>query len=914
MTQATSVVAQVPDLRQDCDARSHESDNDKAKPVNAAETDVELQLEILAAVKAEQERATSISGLPHSGIATFRDSPAMAASWCKRLEEELDVHPPGSCHFESIDISGTRWSSTNLMTLLDIFQAAGVTTQRFKALKCALRDDFMRRLSEWLLTVESDELPGEVYLSHNDITFDGLESLLWVYEIKSYGSKLEQPLWLRIEGNRVDPARLRALATAGECCLAKGSCTPKSCEVASPARPSALCHMRYGEDQRDLLCKSTVPASVGSLDIAAATSGFVSPTGGVASPSHAQLARLAHLTSAALADETLRENPLTSSEAASAPEAGAALADETMQENPATSSEASAALDVTGDSLAAVEEASKDKVLGSGSGEISSEIGDGSDEIAERAAAEHAGLAKENVSEVVTSARVNEASDDLAFIGAEALKRATPKCTKEQAAEIQGKLVHMLGNVTNSGSGGICVADPKVRLSKTQQIAVETFGGKTIARPPRPQTPAQRVPPQISLPKQVPHLQNVQRPSLATPRQMPLPQVHSDSRSTKRPVYVGKSPVPASVVSSSVSPHGPPHVASPGSIPSIPRPSPCGPPGTIPVIPGPPAGLPPGLHPPPPGQPLGPPVRNAPGVSQGQPGLPHPGPHLGAMPAHHFSPYGGPPHAPPYMVLPHAGYYPILPPHLGGHGMLGSAWSHQTAETSEAALGSAWGQQPAHATPSASSSQHAAGVASFGSPSAAQAPSASAAKSLSVPPQTQTQPKASTAPNASDNQRKHRSRSRGRRRRRRHGGQELSADTRGQKRPRGKSASGSSTPNSPERNTLRGVQVVRRRKRVKRRVPHTQPGGQQPTAPNERGRPQKPSGHLAKAQARLAALMGGLSAIKELSDDEGTDSTLDSHRGDGADFRGVSGKAVKGTAPVPTRGPMCERCSDAESS
>lgn len=156
-----------------------------------------------------------IHGLPGAGEVLFADHPDQQVDFCDRLREKLSEHPHGM-RLSNIEISKVAWSHVTLELLFSMFQEKGATTQRVKAFKCALDDEALQVITNWIEATPAEGIPSEIHLSHNQITLEGFNKLVEVLERKYMEMvKKPVPIWLRVEGNKVQDSVLKQLVKEG---------------------------------------------------------------------------------------------------------------------------------------------------------------------------------------------------------------------------------------------------------------------------------------------------------------------------------------------------------------------------------------------------------------------------------------------------------------------------------------------------------------------------------------------------------------------------------------------------------------------------------------------------------------------------------------------------------------------------
>lgn len=191
---------------------------------------------------------SSVHGLPSHGVAVLRDGTGKIPVFTRMLDETLAKYPVNTCRFENVEVAKTRWSPVEFAELILTLQRAGATVQRIKAFKCGLNDESLLVVSDWLERMSPMQIPQEIHLSHNEISHVGFETLLKVLKAKHTASARRIPIWLRLEGNRLDTQQLDALVQQGGVCLATGRCNTHSCEhIAKGWFP--IIHMKHGMQQ-----------------------------------------------------------------------------------------------------------------------------------------------------------------------------------------------------------------------------------------------------------------------------------------------------------------------------------------------------------------------------------------------------------------------------------------------------------------------------------------------------------------------------------------------------------------------------------------------------------------------------------------------------------------------------------------
>jgi len=193
-----------------------------------------------------------VKGLPWRGEAIFSDGPEKEREFCLAVREEVLKHPHGSCKFSNIEISGRAFSTLGISELLELLLECNATTERLKAFRCGLGDETALLIGCWLAKLPAEALPQEIHLSHNEITTGAFDALMSVIDVQLAKVPRRLPMWLRLESNRIDPARVHALAGSGRVCLALGAgrCNVWKCAnmVQHGGRP--LLHMKFGDQQR----------------------------------------------------------------------------------------------------------------------------------------------------------------------------------------------------------------------------------------------------------------------------------------------------------------------------------------------------------------------------------------------------------------------------------------------------------------------------------------------------------------------------------------------------------------------------------------------------------------------------------------------------------------------------------------
>eukprot|EP00927_Polykrikos_kofoidii_P007490 TRINITY_DN13075_c0_g1_i2.p1 TRINITY_DN13075_c0_g1~~TRINITY_DN13075_c0_g1_i2.p1 ORF type:complete len:705 (+),score=140.29 TRINITY_DN13075_c0_g1_i2:86-2200(+) len=212
-------------------------------------------------------KASTIYGLPKHGIAVFQDPPAKAEEFCVALGEILQAHPQGTVSFENVDVSKVPWPDVAFGMLLEVLSEKCASTARLKAYRCSLDDNAMRSMAHWIRQLPAGKLPGEIHLSHNNITDDGFITVFDAIEEKRKELTTKVfPVWLRAESNQVLPATIQKLADEGRLlfCPKAGDMLRMGNTAASVACPSI--HMGAN-------IPTILPASLASIAQAAGTKG-----------------------------------------------------------------------------------------------------------------------------------------------------------------------------------------------------------------------------------------------------------------------------------------------------------------------------------------------------------------------------------------------------------------------------------------------------------------------------------------------------------------------------------------------------------------------------------------------------------------------------------------------------------------
>lgn len=162
-------------------------------------------------------RRSQIFGVPDKGVAVFADGEDKQVEFCEAFRAELEPHEPSSFKLDNIEVSKVSWSALNFVLLMDTMKEYKVWTERLKAFKCALDDESLCAVADWLEEMEPEKMPSELHFSNNAFTASGFERLVEVIQNKR--SQLEQPgppVWLRVENNPVqsDPI-LQTMADDG---------------------------------------------------------------------------------------------------------------------------------------------------------------------------------------------------------------------------------------------------------------------------------------------------------------------------------------------------------------------------------------------------------------------------------------------------------------------------------------------------------------------------------------------------------------------------------------------------------------------------------------------------------------------------------------------------------------------------
>jgi len=117
---------------------------------------------------------------------------------------------------------------------------------RFKAFNCGLGDEAVKAMAGWLRKQLAENIPKEIHISHNEITELGLDHVLQAIQWVHWRSPPPHPIWLRVDGNRIDTEFMESLFAEGRACPVHAECHAKHCCHAG----APLFHFKYATAQR----------------------------------------------------------------------------------------------------------------------------------------------------------------------------------------------------------------------------------------------------------------------------------------------------------------------------------------------------------------------------------------------------------------------------------------------------------------------------------------------------------------------------------------------------------------------------------------------------------------------------------------------------------------------------------------